>query len=185
MPPMDEAVLRGLAKWPNVPDVYGWLALDARGQWRLRNPATGEFERIGNQALRECIARNYTHDAHGRWYFQNGPQRVYARLEYTPLVFRLDGDVVVDHCGRRARAPGGAWLDERGALILQTPDGVGVLDDRDLMAASELMADARGAPADSAAEATFIAFSGARMPLRRLARNELAARFHFVPDPRP
>ncbi|TMH99667.1 MAG: DUF2946 family protein, partial [Betaproteobacteria bacterium] len=28
---MDELVARSLAKWPNVPAVYGWLALDRRG----------------------------------------------------------------------------------------------------------------------------------------------------------
>ena len=27
---MDDAVLRSMAKWPNVPDVYGWLSLDRR-----------------------------------------------------------------------------------------------------------------------------------------------------------
>ena len=32
---MDEQVLRSLIKWPNVPDCFGWLALDRRGQWRM------------------------------------------------------------------------------------------------------------------------------------------------------
>jgi len=77
---MDDTVRRALERWPGVPAVYGWLALDRRGEWRLRNPASGAFERIGNAALRAFIARNYAADARGAWYFQNGPQRVYARL---------------------------------------------------------------------------------------------------------
>src|SRR5258708_3980656 len=32
---MDELVARSLAKWPNVPAVYGWLALDRRGEHRI------------------------------------------------------------------------------------------------------------------------------------------------------
>jgi hypothetical protein len=28
---MDEMVKRGMARWPDVPDVYGWLSLDRRG----------------------------------------------------------------------------------------------------------------------------------------------------------
>ena len=57
---MDEAVLRSMAKWPDVPDVFGWLSLDRRGNWRIKN------EKIGNRALREFISRNYQADARGR-----------------------------------------------------------------------------------------------------------------------
>ena len=28
---MDDIVKQAMAKWPNVPHCYGWLALDARG----------------------------------------------------------------------------------------------------------------------------------------------------------
>ena len=27
---MDDAVVRAMARWPNVPHVYGWLSLDQR-----------------------------------------------------------------------------------------------------------------------------------------------------------
>ena len=30
---MDDIVKAALKKWPNVPHCYGWLALDARGDW--------------------------------------------------------------------------------------------------------------------------------------------------------
>ena len=58
---MDDAVLRSMAKWPNVPAVYGWLRLDRRGNWLLKG------ERINNPAIVECIGRNYEPDAQGRW----------------------------------------------------------------------------------------------------------------------
>ena len=34
---MDDIVRQALAKWPNVPHCYGWLALDARGRWYMRD----------------------------------------------------------------------------------------------------------------------------------------------------
>ena len=80
---MDEIVLQAMAKWPNVPAVYGWLALDRRGNWLIKR------ETIGNQALNAFISRNYTHDDAGRWYFQNGPQRVFVDLDYAPFVYRV------------------------------------------------------------------------------------------------
>ena len=45
---MDPAVLRGMARWPDVPAVYGWLALDRRGNWRLKEAVSGRFGRIGH-----------------------------------------------------------------------------------------------------------------------------------------
>jgi hypothetical protein len=122
---MDETVLRSMAKWPDVPDVYGWLALDRRGNWLIRG------ERIGNAALRDFISRNYTSDARGCWYFQNGPQRVFVALAYTPLVLHFEAAALFDHCGRPFR-PGQALLDEEGSVLIQGDTGIGLLDDRDL-----------------------------------------------------
>ena len=34
---MDDIVKAALKKWPNVPHCYGWLALDARGDWYMRD----------------------------------------------------------------------------------------------------------------------------------------------------
>ena len=71
-----------MAKWPNVPAVYGWLTLDRRGQWLIRG------ERVTSPVIAEYIGRNYARDSDGNWFFQNGPQRVFVDLEYTPYVFR-------------------------------------------------------------------------------------------------
>jgi hypothetical protein len=124
---MDDAVLRSMAKWPNVPDVYGWLSLDRRGNWLLRG------ERIGNVAVREFMARNYQPDERGCWFFQNGPQRVFVELAYTPLVVRLDGQALFDHCGRPFAADR-AYLDDEGSVLMLGEQGLGLLDDRDLAA---------------------------------------------------
>ncbi|MDA8109104.1 MAG: DUF2946 family protein [Betaproteobacteria bacterium] len=192
---MDEAVRTGVAKWPNVPDAYGWLALDARGEWRMRNPRTGSMERIGNAALRERIGRHYAADARGAWFYRNGPQRVFVRLERAPLVFRLGPGAIVDHCGQPAGALRGAWLDEQGGLLLAGGRGIGVLDDRDLGTACGHLMDRRGAPLDEAQlgallageqdVAAFLAWGGARLALGRIASADLEARFGFVAVPRP
>jgi hypothetical protein len=121
-----------MVRWPDVPAVYGWLALDRRGNWLLQEPASGRFGRIGNAALREFIGRNYASDGHGRWFFQNGPQRVYVSLAYTPLVLHYDEqEALRDHCGLEARA-GTIFLDEEGSVLILGERGVGLLDDRDL-----------------------------------------------------
>ena len=122
---MDEAVLRSMVKWPDVPDVYGWLSLDRRGNWLIRG------ERIANPGIRDFICRNYAPDARGCWYFQNGPQRVFVALAYTPLVVRYEGDALIDHCGR-AFAPTQAMLDDEGSVLLAGEPGIALLDDRDL-----------------------------------------------------
>lgn len=122
---MDQSVLRSMAKWPDVADVYGWLSLDRRGNWLLKG------ERISNQALKDFISRNYTSDAKGRWYFQNGPQRVFVALAYTPLVVHFEGAALFDHCGRRFQ-PAHSFLDDEGCVLMQGRPGIGLLDDRDL-----------------------------------------------------
>ena len=150
---MDASVARAMAKWPNVPAVYGWLSLDRRGNWLIKG------ERISNSALREFIGRNYECDSAGRWYFQNGPQRVYVSLAYTPLVVHYEGDELKDHCGR----PFGAertYLDDEGSVLVEAGGRIALLDDRDL-----------GRYADSA---------DALLPIRR---REVAERFGFVPEP--
>ena len=124
---VDDLVLRSMAKWPDVPDVYGWLSLDRRGNWLLKG------ERIGNQALRDFISRNYNSDAQGRWYFQNGPQRVFVALAYTPLVLHFEGEALFDHCGRPF-ALQEAFLDDEGSVLMLGSRGIGLLDDRDLAA---------------------------------------------------
>ncbi len=140
---MDAIVAAALRKWPNVPHCRGWLGLDARGHWYLRDERTqaaGAFaqargSRIEHSGLREFIGRNYACDAAGCWYFQNGPQRVYVELECAPWVWRLtdlDDTVAVEsHTGRAARVES-AWLDEAGRLFLGTDLGLGLVHSVDM-----------------------------------------------------
>ena len=146
---MDEIVKAALKKWPNVPHCRGWLALDARGDWYMRDERiqrAGPFpkvkgSRILHDKLREFIQRNYLSDEHGEWFFQNGPQRVYVQLEAAPYVWRLDGTApdVTSHTGLRA-LPESAWLDEHGRLFLAcsmaTGSGFGIVHTLDMEAAA-------------------------------------------------
>jgi hypothetical protein len=87
---MDDIVKAAMAKWPDVPDCYGWLALDARGNWRMRDARCQALNLPGDiirhPSLINFINRNYTVDERGCWFFQNGPQRVYVDLETTPYI---------------------------------------------------------------------------------------------------
>ncbi|HKQ27131.1 MAG TPA: DUF2946 family protein [Burkholderiales bacterium] len=152
---MDEIVARSLAKWPNVPAVFGWLSLDRRGNWLIKG------EKIANAALREFIARNYESDDKGRWYFQNGPQRVFVSLAYTPLVVHYQGEDLFDHCGRRF-APSQTFQDDEGSVLIAGHRSVALLDDRDL---------AR--------------FADDAQTLKLIGRAEVPGRFGFVPEPKP
>jgi len=144
---MDEIVEAALKKWPNVPHCHGWLALDARGQWFMRDDRiqrAGPFPLVKGSMIRhdkllEFIHRNYEHDAHGCWFFQNGPQRVYVELEAAPLVWRVrwDGDALKlqSHTGVDAGADA-AWLDERGRLFLDSALGFGIVHSQDMLDAA-------------------------------------------------
>jgi Protein of unknown function (DUF2946) len=144
---MDEIVAAALRKWPNVPHCYGWLGLDARGEWYLRDEraqAAGRFpqargSRIANARLREFIQRNYDHDAAGCWFFQNGPQRVYVELEAAPWVWRLseaDGALRIESHTGRAAVFESAWIDEAGRLFVATDLGLGLVHTLDVELAS-------------------------------------------------
>ena len=142
---MDDIVKQAIAKWPNVPSVYGWLGLDRRGAWLIKG------ERISNPLVADFINRNYGSDAAGRWFFQNGPQRVFVALDYTPLVYRLGRDPapgasprIAAHTGRTVTRVRGAWIDGAGIVLIATEHGPGLIDDRDLESLLPCFTDARG-----------------------------------------
>jgi hypothetical protein len=151
---MDAVVAQAMAKWPNVPAVYGWLSLDRRGNWLIKG------ERIANHALREFISRNYEADDAGCWYFQNGPQRVYVALAYTPLVVHYEGDALRDHCDRPFEREE-IYVDDEGSVVMPGAGTIALLDDRDLFRFVDL--------AES---------------LQRIMRAEIPRRFAFVPEPK-
>ena len=156
---MDDMVQAALRKWPDVPHCHGWLALDARGDWFMRDEAVqaaGPFprakgSRIEHAKLRGFIERNYQADAAGCWYFQNGPQRVYVTLEVAPWVWRLQPPApgpdsamprVLSHTGLALQTPPTAALvDEQGRLFLATGQGLGLVHSLDMdLAANAVLA---------------------------------------------
>jgi hypothetical protein len=134
---MDAQVEKALAKWPNVPHCYGWLSLDARGIWRMRDEHAQKNnlpgDKITQPALIGFINRNYIQDDRGQWYFQNGPQRVYVDLEAAPYIAHTEPHAgFVTQTGERLQAINAAWLSDQGRLWLQGDGKIALLDDRDL-----------------------------------------------------
>jgi hypothetical protein len=153
---MDDIVKQALAKWPHVPHCHGWLGLDARGNWYLRDDraqAAGPFRVSKGSMLRhdkliEFIQRNYEHDGDGQWFFQNGPQRVYVELEATPWIWRIGEDLSVrSHTGRPVE-PSACLLDEEGKLYLAAPIGLGLVHTQDVALAAEAIEQGRWQPED-------------------------------------
>lgn len=169
---MDDIVKQAMAKWPNVPDCFGWLGLDARGQWFLRDDAVqalGTFEQskgslLEHEKLLAFIARNYAKDDLGRWFFQNGPQRVYVELEAAPFVWRLQPDGQVQAQTGALATPDACLVDEQGRVYLVTALGLGLVHSQDV-----------GLVADGLEQQ--------RWPQEEVQASSLPARFGFVRSP--
>ena len=190
---MDDIVRQALAKWPNVPHCTGWLLLDRRGNWRMRDEEAqargAPGEAIRHAALLAFINRNYEADAGGQWFFQNGPQRVYVELGYTPWVVRLalaDGDggtltlKLTDQAGN-AFEPVAAYLDDEGGVLFtdtSAPLRIAVLHDHDLDLFSE-----HAEVAEDGRSGQFHWRDGLALPLQPVVHAEVAARFGFVTSP--
>ena len=157
---MDDIVKQALAKWPNVPDCYGWLGLDARGNWFMRDDrvqAQGPFvggstqckgSQLLHEKLIEFIHRNYESDAQGQWYFQNGPQRVYVELEVTPLIWRVNDDFSIqDHTGKPGQVQC-CLLDEQGRVYLVADTGFGLVHTMDMGHVADAVEQGLWAPQD-------------------------------------
>lgn len=197
---MDQSVKDAIARWPDVPAVHGWLSLDGRGRWRLHPQGQaaqgGAGESITNTQILDFINRNYEHDEAGRWYFQNGPQRVFVRLDGAPYVLRLSDDNrgLLTHTDSAVATVSHWWLDDAGQLYATTPAGAGIVMDRDLPALLEKLV-AQGADsasplldalADLAPGQTLqVSWPGvyATAPLQAIARQDVARRLAFDPNP--
>lgn len=207
---MDDLVRQALAKWPDVPDCTGWLALDARGRWRVGEAGAGApFNArlpITHAAMIAFINRNYF--SSGRfWIFQNGPQRVFVELEYTPFVWRLHpreggGWDFVAQTGV-AMTPTAAWLDDAGRFLVQARGAtgepvVGVVHDHDTALVADHLRDDDGDVLDDEAMSRLASASGASttaspvarlqlgtstLPLHRIASDQVATQFGFETRP--
>lgn len=192
---MDDIVLRGMAKWPNVPAVYGWLSLDRRGHWLLKG------DRVSNPGIVDFFGRNYSHDDSGRWFLQNGPQRVYVALDYTPFVYRVVSApamplALAAHSGAAAGAIRAAYVDDSGRMLLDARLGIGLVHDLDLELLIPRFRGPGGASPDEAAlDAAFDALQAGRdpklqldtgtagIPVQPIRSADVPARFGFVARP--
>ena len=202
---MDEQVLRSLIKWPNVPHCFGWLTLDRRGQWRMRDEYAQTNQLPGNViqhvALNEFISRNYAHDSLGRYFFQNGPQRVFITLDATPWIARMipseSGPQLSTQCGTEIK-PHGALSDEKGNIYItgsipqslsdqidstvftQTESlSIALLHDHDL----DLFSDQSQVEEDACSFRGSWQWDGKDLPIEPIHSAELAGRFHFIKAP--
>ncbi len=186
---MDPIVEAALKKWPKVPHCHGWLALDARGDWYMRDERiqhAGPFpqvkgSRIEHERLRDFIHRNYACDDQGAWFFQNGPQRVYVQLEAAPYVWRVErierveragerpGFALTAHTGEPAGALKATVLDEQGRLFAATERGFGLVHTLDMSLAADAIEEDR---------------TGAWAPVD-VRFESLPARFGYVLEPQP
>jgi hypothetical protein len=141
---MDDQVRQAMARWPNVPAVHGWLRLDRRGRWMLIDRGVAGFNEavhgagseITSPPIIDFIGRNYLSDAQGRWYWQNGPQRVFVDLDLAPILLRVMGEAptqsLITHTGYPVERIEQVACDAEGNLWLLTEHGPGCIDDRDL-----------------------------------------------------
>lgn len=192
---MDDIVLRGMAKWPNVPSVFGWLSLDRRGHWLLKG------DRVTNPGITEFFGRNYSHDAQDRWFLQNGPQRVYVSLDYTPFIYRISARTgaalaLTAHTGVSTTTVNAAFMDDAGQLLLDSDIGIGLVHDTDLELLIPRFRDVTAkAPEETMLAAALDALQaghdpGLRLqtgngeiPVQALRAADVPARFGFVARP--
>ena len=202
---MDEQVLRSVIKWPNVPNCFGWLALDRRGQWRMRDKFAQDNQLAGSviqhAALNEFISRNYACDSLGRYFFQNGPQRVFITLDATPWIVRIipseSGPQLLTQCGTQIK-PQGALSDEKGniyitGIIVQSLSdqidstvfsqieslSVALLHDHDL----DLFSDQSKVMEDACSFRGSWQWDGKELPIEPIHSLELSERFRFIKAP--
>ncbi|MFT0547323.1 DUF2946 family protein [Allopusillimonas ginsengisoli] len=152
---MDKQVLAAMARWPDVPDVFGWLSLTRQGKWRLhpnadalahlaRDSGPLPGEPITSHTILNFINKNYEGDAQGRWYFQNGPQRVFVRLDAAPHILHTVTDTqgtlgLHTHNGLNAAHVHEWLLADDGSLYARTDQGPGIVNGRDLEAVLTLL----------------------------------------------
>jgi hypothetical protein len=199
---MDDIVKAAMAKWPNVPHCYGWLALDARGAWRMRdahaqaNNLSGD--KIHNAALNAFINRNYACDESGNWYFQNGPQKVYVDLEAAPYIVQLQADNTWRlHTDKAMPHVNAVYLDEASHLVFASEHALMQVDDRDLAQALDLLhcdeaelsdelliawMENKGVVAN--APSIYFSFHDQRLPVTYSPLSELMKNFSYIAKPR-
>lgn len=193
---MDEIVLQAMNRWPNVPAVYGWLKLDFRGRWLLKG------DPITNHTIKDFIGRNYLADDKGQWYFQNGPQKVFIELEYTPYIIKLwrkaDGILMAEtHNKIEVSEPISCWLDNQGNLSMKWESGLGTIEPQSLDLFLDLLISNDGQKLSEKAldsillgnrqilKSIKVQWNNRHLPLQFLEFEKFPKHFSFNPFPLP
>lgn len=170
-----------------------------RDEFAQQNGLPGQV--IEHLALKEYISRNYARDNAGRYFFQNGPQRVFINLITTPWIARItpnEGTLkIVTQCQTEIN-PSSALSDEQGNIYIvgsieqtickdlaaqefktEICTSIALLHDHDLDQFSEL--------AKLHEEACSFGGSwnwqGKQLPLDPIHSSELSKLFEFTKDP--
>ena len=170
-----------------------------RDEFAQANQLAGNV--IQHTALNEFISRNYAYDSLGRYFFQNGPQRVFITLDATPWVARIipikGGLQLLNQCGEEIK-PQSALSDEKGnvyitGLITQSLSdkidntiftrtalpSVALLHDHDL----DLFSEQSKVQEDACSFRGSWLWDGIELPIEPIHSIELSERFHFVKSP--
>jgi hypothetical protein len=175
---MNSEPLASVARWPNVPACYGWLTLDARGQWRL---GEGGGELVRHAGLINYLNRNYRVSERGEWFVQNGPQRVFVTLTRAPFIVRvLEPGVIQTHTGLPVQHIAGALIDADGNAYLTCEHGLAGIDDRDLAG----LLDSAAVDEETTGAMAFTLGNG-QLLLDQVDAAGLPGRFGFVLQPGP
>ena len=156
--------------------------------------------------MNEFIARNYACDTKGRYFFQNGPQRVFITLDATPWIVRIiptDAEPnLLTQC-QSSFKPQGALSDESGniyitGLVKNTVDesvdaentsndfiqiecpSIALLHDHDL----DFFADLAKLREEACSFGGSWSWHGETLPLDPIHSDELSERFSFVKKPK-
>jgi hypothetical protein len=161
------------SRWPNVPACYGWLALNARGHWRLGEEGA---EIVHHRVLIDFLNRNYAMTERGEWFVQNGPQRVFVKVIRAPYIVRLNetGEWQT-HTGLVVRQIIEALADTEGNAYMVCEHGLAGIDDLDLLS----LLSTNEADDDVSA----VILNNRQLPLVCVDANTLPARFGFVSQP--
>jgi Protein of unknown function (DUF2946) len=138
---VDDAVIASMAKWPHVPDCYGWLHLDAQGRWLLGELGSATPPSIvEHDGLKNFINRNYCQPEYGQhprcWALQNGPQRVWVSMALAPLIVGLHDGIATTHTSLVVTIEA-VYLSDDGVVYFQTDAGPAALQSASMEAFSQ------------------------------------------------
>jgi hypothetical protein len=167
----DDTVQKAMEKWTDVPECYGWLGLSRRAEWSIKG------EKVSHANTCRFLQRNYACDTFGRWFVQNGPQRVFVALEYTPRLYGFSkSNGFYAHGEAEMPALLEAFLDEEGNLLLHSQLGLGLVDDRDLSAVSDLIESINDVP-------LYLKYEGTSHTIKPITKSLAPQNFGYIQNP--